>query len=195
MILAGAAIGMRNVSAQNVVEVTTVDVGMVYIHAWDTHGPGLEARLGFSIPGRWLGLQHEVALAAQVATTHGTVAAIGQYDRTFRSGGVVWRSTFPVFTQSVKPYVLVPVFLARSGLELGEEYDRAYLSSTMLYRDLPDPYHVGTHWGACVGMGGGMELDVTRFLHFDVSGTLMYPTIFEDRTLIKTVRFGVAFGG
>lgn len=195
IILAGAAMGTRNMSAQNVVEIASVDVGMLYVHAWDNHGPGLEARIGFSLPGRFMGLQHEVALAAQMATTHGTVAAIGQYDRTFRSGGVVWRSTFPGPVQGVRPYALVPVFLARSGLDLGEEYERAYLSSTLQYRDLPDPYHRGTHWGVCAGLGGGLELDLTRFLHFDLSGTLMYPTIFDDRSLIKTVRVGLAFGG
>ena len=193
--LLATGVGTSSAAAQNVFEVATVDVGILYIHAWDTRGPGLEARLGFSLPGMWLGLQHEVALAAQMATTHGTVTAIGQYDRTFRSGGVVWRSTFPGLARSVRPYVLVPVFLARSGLDLGDEYTRAYLSSTLLYRDLPDPYQLGAHWGACVGLGGGMELDLSRFLHFDLSGTLMYPTIFDDRRLIKTVRFGVAFGG
>ena len=189
-----AVIGVKQVAAQNIVNVVSMDVGMLYIHAWDTHGPGLEARVGFSLPGMWLGLRHEVALAAQMATTHGTVAAIGQYDRTFRSGGVVWRSTFGGLHRNVNPYFLVPVFLARSGLELGEEYWDAYASSTWLYSDLPRINHNGTHWGACFGLGGGMELAVTRYLHLDLSGTLMYPTIFEDRSLIKTVRFGVAFG-
>ncbi len=195
MFLISAVIGTQNVSAQNVVEITSVDVGMLYIHAWDTHGPGLEARVGFSLPGMWLGLRHEVALAAQMATTHGTVAAIGQYDRTFRSGGVIWRSTFAGLGRSVQPYILVPVLLARSGLELGEEYWPAYASSTMLYHDLPPVHHNGTHWGACFGLGGGTELHLTRHLHFDLSGTLLYPTIFDDRRLIKTVRIGLAFGG
>jgi hypothetical protein len=184
-----------SVIAQNVFEIATVDVGMLYVHAWDTHGPGLEARLGFALPEMWLGLRHEVALAAQMASTHGTVSAIGPYDRSFATGGVEWRSTLVNLGRNVRPYVLVPMMVARSGLDLEEEFQRAYLSSTMEYRDLPSIHQRGTHWGLCVGLGSGLELDVTRFLHFDLSGTLMYPTLFEDRRLIKTVRLGLAFGG
>jgi len=197
LLIASAATGTfaKNAAAQSVVNVATVDIGMLYVHAWDTHGPGLEARLRLELPEMWLGLRHEVALAAQMASTHGTVAAIGPYDRSFTSAGVSWRSTFVGLDRAVKPYVLVPVFVARSGLELGGEFIPAYFSSTMEYRDLPDPYQLGTHWGLCFGMGGGMELDLSRLLSFDLSGTLMYPTLFEDRRLTKTVRLGLALGG
>ena len=187
--------GTKVVAAQNALNVVQLDVGMLYVYAWDTHGPGLEASMGFSLPGKWAGMHHDVALVAQWANTHGTVVAVGPYDRSFGSVGAAWRSTLVGLGRRVKPYLLVPVSVVRSGLQLGDEFGPAMLSSTMEYRDLPDPRHWGTHWGLCFGLGTGLELDISRFLHLDVSGTLMYPTVFEDRSLIKTVRFGLAFGG
>jgi len=183
-----------SIAAQNVVNVAALDVGMLYVHAWDTDGPGVEARLRFALPGMWLGLRHDVALAAQMATTHGTVAAIGPYDRSFKSAGVAWRSTFMGLDRRVRPYMLVPAFVARSRMELDEEFIIAGISSSMEYRDLPDWDHHGVNWGMCFGLGGGVELDLIRYLHLDVSSTLMYPTLFEDRRLIKTLRFGIVLG-
>jgi hypothetical protein len=97
--------------------------------------------------------------------------------------------------RDVKPYVLVPIHVARSGSEATDEMAVAYLSSTLEHRDLPDPHQLGTHWGLCPGLGAGLEVDLSRLLAIDVSGSLLYPTLFEDRTLIKTVRLGLAIGG
>ena len=189
------ATGTRGLTAQNALNVARLEVGMVYVDAWDTNGPGLEARLTFGPPEPWLGLHHTVTLVANVADLTGMVSALGPYDRSFASAGVAWRSTFVNLDRYLKPYVLVPGFVARSRMELGEEFDRAYLSSSMRYRDLPDWDHHGTNWGLCFGLGSGVELDVSRLFHFDLSGALMYPTLFEDRRLMKTIRFGFVFGG
>lgn len=193
--LLATGIGTRGVVAQSALDVLKLDVGLLYVHAWDTHGPGLETRLTFALPGMWLGLRHDLALVAGVASTHGTVGSVGPYDRSFGSVGVVWRSRLVGLDREVKPYVLVPIHVARSGFAATDEMALAYLSSTMEHRDLPDPNQLGTHWGFCPGLGAGVEVDLSRLLAVNVSGTLMYPTLFEDRTLIRTVRLGLALGG